>query len=138
MFKHSHWLIIWYAIILHFVWAITLAFSPTAGYATAVHTMLEFISVPWAITLYGVVAFMATIGLYCRHGFGRVIALLPQQFVLMVSAGGALWAMYLGQFADGVQRSHEFLIADQSPAVIGAILHTVAIYWIINRAKKHE
>lgn len=123
-------LIIIYAILLHLTWAISLFFDPAAGNATAVHTLLNFASNDFAVAIYAVVGGFAILGLFHRKGVAKPLYLLPQQFVLMVSAGGSLWAMWLGQFADGVQRSHTFLIADQSPAVIAAVLHTYAIFMI--------
>jgi hypothetical protein len=53
--------------------------------------------------------------------------MVPQQFLLFISAGGAIQAMVEGQFADGTIRSVYFLLADQSPAVLAAIGHTLAI-----------
>lgn len=125
-FKH-YYLIITYAIVLHWLWAICLMFDSAAGNATSVHTLLHFMTETGAIATYIGVALLSFIGLFYDRGLMKVLCLLPQQFLMMVSAGGALYAMYLGQFADGVQRSHAFIIADQSPAVIAAILHTVAI-----------
>ena len=134
--RHNNSLIIIYAIMIHLLWGICLLNNQAAGNATAVHTMLEFISAPYAAILYIAVALLALIGLFCRKGLGAILALLPQQFVLMISAGGVLYAMWNGTFADGIHRAHEFLIADQAPAVIAAILHTVALIMIINEKKK--
>lgn len=131
-------LIVVYAIILHLVWAVSLWASPTTANATAVHTLLQFLSIPQAIAVYLSVACLAIIGLIYRENLWKPLFLLPQQFVLIVSAGGALWAMWIGQFADGIQRSHEFLIADQSPAVIAALLHTYAICLIIKETRYND
>jgi hypothetical protein len=129
--KYNRWrLIIVYAILLHFTWAISLSIDPAAGYATAVHTLLNFVPDASAIGIYSGVAALATIGMFCRKSFLKAVCMLPQQFIMMVSAGGAIWSMWLGQFADGVQRPHAFLIADQAPAVIAAMLHTYAIIMI--------
>jgi hypothetical protein len=107
-----------------------LSFDPAAGNATAVHTLLNFIPTSSAIAAYFGVAALATIGLFCRRNIVKALCMLPQQFIMMVSSGGALLSMWLGQFADGVQRPHAFLIADQAPAIIAAILHTYAIIMI--------
>lgn len=133
---HSRHLIITYAIALHLVWAIALFYDPAAGNATAVHTLILMVGRDIATWSYFVGAGLAVLGLILI-GPAAFLCLLPQQFIMMVSAGGALWAMHLGQFADGVQRDHAFLIADQSPAVIAATLHTVAIFTII-RARKPD
>lgn len=123
-------LIIVYAILLHLTWAVALLFDRAAGNATAVHTLLHFVPDIVAVDIYVGVAGLALFGLFYRKSIMKPLCLLPQQFLLMVSAGGALWAMWLGQFADGVQRSHAFLVADQAPAVIAAALHTYAIFMV--------
>jgi hypothetical protein len=135
MFKHNY-LIVIYAIMLHFMWAATLIFNHAAGNATSVHTLLIFMDIPWAILTYFSVALLAIVGLFYEKGLMKPLCLLPQQFIMLLSAGGSIWAMWLGQFADGIQRSHEFLIADQSPSVIAAILHTFAIILIAREHKK--
>jgi len=55
------------------------------------------------------------------------IHLIPQQFVLMMSAFGAIAAIMHSTFADGVPRPRGFILADQSPAVLAAAFHTAAI-----------
>jgi hypothetical protein len=45
----------------------------------------------------------------------------------MMSAAGAIEAMWLGQFADGVLRPTAFIAADQMYTVLAALGHTVAI-----------
>ncbi len=45
----------------------------------------------------------------------------------MISAVGALGAMITGMFADGVVRPHEFIIADQVPAVLLALMTVLAL-----------
>jgi hypothetical protein len=105
-----------------------LLWDPAAGNATAVHALLQLVSRPAAISIYGVVALLAAFGLFYRRGC--VWCLLPQQFVLMLSAVGAGMAMWAGAFADGVARPPAFIIADQMPAILAAIGHTYAIITI--------
>ncbi len=119
---------------LHLTWAVALSIDSAAGNATSIHTLLNFVSSDAAIVIYSSAAVLAISGFFQR-GIREALFLLPQQFIMMISAGGALQAMWLGQFADGVQRSHAFLITDQVPAVIAAILHT---YAIIRIAKDNE
>jgi hypothetical protein len=126
MFRSSN-LIVGYAILLHFTWALCLLDDTAAANATAVHTLVHYIPIWQAVIVYVIVAAMALLHSVVK----TALLLLPQQFVMMVSAGGAVYAMYLGQFADGVQRSHAFLVADQAPAVIAAVFHTIAILRII-------
>jgi hypothetical protein len=117
--------IILYAVLLHLTWAVVLFLSDSAGNATAIHALLDLVPRYWAVAIYGGVGLIALYGmikiricLYC---------LLPQQFILMVSAVGAVYAMWTGHFADGVARSVPFIIADQVSGVLAALGHTYAI-----------
>ncbi len=56
-----------------------------------------------------------------------VVLLLPQQILLMMGVSGAIEAIWLSQFADGVLRPRAFIAADQINSVLAAIGHTVAI-----------
>lgn len=116
-----------YAVALHLLWATLLLIDTNALNATALHAVQYYItSVSWLITILVTAAMMALIGLFTRSPW-IVLFLIPQQIILMMSAAGAIEAMWLGQFADGVLRPQAFIIADQSPTVLAAIGHTVAI-----------
>jgi len=127
--KHPY-LIVLYAIILHWVWCAALLTDSAAGNATAVHVLLDVVSPTVAAGIYFAVGACALLGFFCKK-IATPYYLLPQQAVMMISAGGVIHAMWIGQFADGVQRSQAFLVADQAPAVIGALLHTAAIAFFL-------
>ena len=59
-----------------------------------------------------------------------LLSFLPQQFIMLLSSGGAIHAMVVGHFADGIARSNAFLLADQSPTIILVIFHTWAMVLI--------
>lgn len=73
-----------------------------------------------------VAATLALIGLFVRP-IWFILLLTPQQLLLTMSATGAIEAIWISQFADGVVRSRAFLAADQSYSIIVAIGHTAAI-----------
>lgn len=121
-----------YAIALHFVWAFLLIYDPGTVNATPVHALYRIFA---GLSYYpdnflaGICFFcsaLATLGLATSRPW-LVVLLIPQQVLLLMSATGAFEAMWLSQFADGVFRSRGFIIADQIPAVIAAVGHTVAI-----------
>ena len=123
-------LIILYAVILHFSWGVLLLLDDSAGWATAVHSVLVWLGPSYATAaIMFVVAIGAAAGLHRRlaHSLWGVGLMLPQQIVLITSAAGAIQAMALSSFADGVVRPAAFIIADQLPVVLVAIAHTVAI-----------
>jgi hypothetical protein len=120
------------ACIMHMVWAVGLMLEPGAINATGLYTVLIVArDTITASAVFGSVAILAMVGL--RTGWDRalgVLLILPQQIILWFSVVGAAHAMYLGQFADGVQRAHWFLIVDQLPVILIAVGHTAALLFI--------
>ena len=55
--------------------------------------------------------------------------LLPQQFVLTLSAADAVWCMWRGQYADGYVPvgGSWFILKDQLPILVAAGLHSYAL-----------
>jgi hypothetical protein len=128
--RHKFSLMILYAVALHYLWAACAAVDRTAVQATALsvfQTLLHWPAwiMPAAFTL---VASMAVIAL-CLPKIGKtaIALMLPQQFTLMISAWGAIEATINGHFGDGIARSHAFILADQCPAILAVIGHTLAI-----------
>ena len=121
-------------IALHLVWATGLLLHPDSIHATALHAMLELTGNPFlAATIFGAVALLAMLGLLAVRVTEQVILILPQHIVLWISAVGVGWAMYFGQYADGVERDHWFIIVDQIPVVLLALGHTAALIFISRR-----
>ena len=123
-----HWMLL-YAVLLHAIWGIFLLWSPDDIGATPLallHIFLRnrtFESAIYLLASLGTVAMLS-------HWIPRHWSLLcglPQQFLLMVSAGGSLWAVIIGQYADGVPRPWVFILADQLPAMLAALCHTGAL-----------
>lgn len=116
-----------YAISLHFLWAVFILIDPAAIDATAVSALHRFIQPPLVLAfVIALASILATIGIFSRKVWVSLL-LMPQQILLMVSASGAIEAMWIGQFADGVTRPAAFIAADQIYSVLAAIGHTVAI-----------
>lgn len=123
---HALSIMVLYAVTLHYAWAIALFFDDSAAMATGIHSLERFISMPvlpWAIAS---AATMALIGIFVYSPWFLML-LLPQQFMLMISAAGAIDAISMEQFADGTMRPFWFVLADQCNSVFAAVWHTVAI-----------
>ena len=125
------YLIIWYAIILHLTQGSLMVMSPSAGFVTStshVRTWLHLSAEELGILYLGI-AVMALVALVVFHrlSLGRILSLLPQQVLITLAAAGATVAIVDSQFADGVIRSRYFIGADQSPIIIAAVLHSVAV-----------
>lgn len=123
-----------YAIVLHLVWALTLYLDDSAANATAVASIRYAIPRPFGILAMLLVAGLAVVGLSMRNAWHATMLMIPQQFLLLISAGGAFEAMWEGQFADGVVRPTAFIVADQMPAILAAIGHVLAIFAMAREA----
>lgn len=126
------------AIAIHLLWGILLlSGEKSVTGVTAIHTTQTLLGSPstvgWAYLL---ASFCSLAGIILEGRIRLMFELslmLPQQFLLMLSAFGALYAMRLSAFADGVVRPRSFLIADQGPAVLIAVFHTLALWEVFGR-----
>jgi hypothetical protein len=137
--------IIMIVIVQQYIWAVTLLFDPTAHLATAVNVLFTTHEIIWTLawpieippdipTVSIVLAAASTLAgasFLMRKTRSTVLMLLPQQFLLYVSAGGAFRAITEGHFADGVARSFGFLLVDQCLVFLVAFFHTWAIMLIM-------
>lgn len=126
--------IVWYAICLHWIWGATLLSTSVPLGVTAISTVvhLGIVSGHMAGVFFLLVASVAAIGACAPKPIGAIF-LVPQTFVLWLAAYGALNAMFLGSFADGVIRPVSFLITDQAPAVLAAVFHTLAVIGLVKK-----
>lgn len=122
-------LIVLYAVVLHYVWAAALLVDPRAGDATSLAGLYRLVGpelLPYLLFVVATLA-LAYAFLFSKRRLWVVVLALPQQGVMVVSAATAIEAMLAGSFADGIRRPPAFIVADQAPAVIAALLHTVAL-----------
>lgn len=124
--------------LLHLGWGILLCISAEAGKSTPVDIFFRFLNRPTIVVLFLGVSLLAI--LFLRLRLGQTInarylslLLLPQQFVLLCSAGSGILATILGHYADGVARSWTFILADQLPSILIAVLYTTALIEIVRR-----
>jgi hypothetical protein len=119
--------IIWYAVLLHITWGCLLLASPTPYGATALHV---YDGVPRVVL---VAVLFAASGLAMwgatrrRPSWQGLASLLPQQAILTLSAYGAVAAVAVAHYGDGVPRPRLFILADQAPALLALVLHTAAV-----------
>lgn len=120
-------IIIIYASIMNLVWGSLLLYDPAAGHTSTLHDLFDF----FTFNLWYILLIVGTIALIPiarpMHWLTSLLMLLPQQTLILVSLVTALTAMFNGTFADGVPRPHSFIIADQFPAVLIAILHVYSL-----------
>lgn len=125
--KQAVSIMVMYAISLHLFWAAIILIDDSSVHATAVHALFRYIAPPVLLSAFILfAALLATLGLF-THVPWIVVMLMPQQILLMMSAAGAVEAIWLSQFADGVIRPRSFVAADQIYSILAAFWHTVAI-----------
>ena len=121
--------ILWLAVLTHLVWGVTLILSEPATMATATSMLHRIIKHNVAE---GMIVFaagcLALASMYRRKldmiGFQL---LLPQQFLLFVSAYASARAVWMQQYGDGVTRPFAFILTDQWAWILVAILHAVRV-----------
>ena len=120
--------VIWYAVALHTAWAVLLLFGSAPLGSTAMHV---FAGVPRPLVVAALVAVVipAAWAANRRRVPSRwtLLAVLPQQAVLTMSAVAAVSAVVQARYGDGVIRPRGFIAADQAPVVLTMVLHTFAI-----------
>jgi hypothetical protein len=121
--------------VLHLAWTILLVLSASTAFSTPVSGVISLTGSRYAaaITL-GAAALLALfVGwLYRseRHSpatWTMTIGLVPQQFLLLVSALSGIRAIAVGHYSDGTARAWEFIAGDQLPVIIITLLYTTAI-----------
>ena len=122
-------LVIWYAILLHLAWGATVLVDGRATMMTALAELRTLspstAALGISLLLIGGAALLSA--LYPTRRWALALV-LPQQFALMMSAFGAVRAVAQRAFPDGVERPWAFILADQLPAILTAVLHTAALW----------
>lgn len=127
LFYTKYSLVIVYVIVLHYIWAMTLLIDGNAAAVTATSGLYGRFDrlVPYFLLFASTTAWLSITR--PRASLWPVLLIIPQQIVLMLSAYAAIAAMVAGRFADGVPRPHAFIIADQCPAVLIMVFHSIAV-----------
>lgn len=120
-----------YVSALHVVYGACLIASVTAGNATATANIVEHIPVyRWMV---GLMLIGSALGAAWAVYFewppsARSLLLMFAQTLFLALAGlGAIDAVAEGHFADGVERSRYFILADQGHSIIAMVLHNCAV-----------
>jgi hypothetical protein len=124
------WLIL-YAIGLHFTWGAMLLWRGTGLKTTPLYTLGAWLQTPGKVGLVLVtVAGLTTLGLFLAREALGLLLMMPQQIVLILTAGGALSFAVAGVYPDGYHPDEgtAFIFQDQMPVILLALLHTLAIF----------
>lgn len=131
--------ITWWGLCANGIWGAVILFHPEAMKATPMSTLAQFFNQSqYALSvalLSSVAATFTALAFDNRVDVRSMILLIPQQFLMVMAAGGSVLAVYQGEYADGVQRSHWFILADQLPWILAALFYTFSIVEHFGRRK---
>lgn len=120
----SRWhIVITLACSLHIIQALMLYLDPTVIGVTSLSTVGRLVGAQTTIGILLVTAGLAIWSQFRPISMTKALVIIPQQLLLFVSAAGVLKHMALGEFADGAERAHEFIAADQMMVVLISIGH---------------
>ena len=122
----SPW-IIWYAIVLHLAWAVMLLINGDALGATSTHYFHDWNRFAVSGFFFAVAGLAAWATTRKTMSMRTLLALLPQQLILMISAYCAFMAVWHSSYGDGVIRPTLFILADQLPVILTMVVHTITI-----------
>jgi hypothetical protein len=119
---NSH-IVILVASAMHLSWAAALLFAPLHTTGIQLVLDLSFGSHIIAAILCAAVSLAAVAAIFCRNMTLFVFLLLPQQFLLIASAIGAVYCVIDGKFADGAVYPRPFILMDQIYLVLLCVAH---------------
>lgn len=120
-------IMILYCMALHLWWAFMLMLDESAAMATVTDALVRVFDDRYLTVL--VLIFASTcsmVGMWLRRPWIGIL-LIPQQVLMMLAAAGAVTAVFLSHFADGVIRPRAFIAADQLHILFSAFGHTCAL-----------
>lgn len=128
-------MILWYAVALQSLWGAALLVSSHALRPTPLGPVTYAVPHRLAGAVFLATSALAATALRRSWPPAKdMLALMPQQALLVLSAVGSAHAIFAGHYADGVSRSHLFILIDQSPAVLMAAWHSWSVYLHASRA----
>ena len=116
---------------LHFLWGLIVLCYGTL-YLTTPQAYIHMLLTSTFSTgvVYITVSLLALYAEYAWYKQYFVISLLflcPQQLLMLLSGSSSINAALKGEYANGVVLPHMFILSDQLPIVIAAIVHTLAM-----------
>jgi hypothetical protein len=123
----THPWIIWYAVLLHTLWACLLLAGTRPYGATALHVYHPVPRLLMAGALLTASVLAAWAVTRRQPSWQTLVAVLPQQAILTISAYAAVAAVVAAHYGDGVIRPRAFILADQAPVILAFALHTAAV-----------
>ena len=117
-------------------WSVLLIWLPAAVLATPVSPLASLFGSRALVIAVLLAAALLAQSAIVLHRFPQrrlipawllILALSPQQLLLLISAFGGIRAAVDGHYADGTVRPWQFIVADQLPVILLALIYTAAM-----------
>lgn len=119
----NKYIVILIASAMHLSWAAALLFAPLHTTGIQLVLDLSFGSHIIAAILCAAVSLAAVAAIFRRNLMLCLFLVLPQQFLLIASAIGAIFCIIDGKFADGAVYPRPFIFVDQIYLVLLCVAH---------------
>ena len=119
----NKYIVILIASAMHLSWAAALLFAPLHTTGIQLVLDLSFGSHIIAAILCAAVSLAAVAAIFRRNLMLCLFLVLPQQFLLIASAIGAIFCIVDGKFADGAVYPRPFIFVDQIYLVLLCVAH---------------
>lgn len=128
--KHHYSLMVLYAIVLHLVWAPLLLIDPSVSLVTPLAAIRYILPFPFASITMISAALVSVWAFFVQDQYKAAMMLIPQQFLLVAGAAGAIHGVFAGQFPvnEAGHYSWEFMLASHLPTILAAVGHTLALF----------
>ena len=119
--------------IIHLTWAGIIFTYGSIPHTTTLDIYSRIFAFPFGALSLLTAACVALYSLWAADERLRILFVLPQQFFLLLSSYGAIRAILLSQYADGVFRPWQFIAVDQ---VYVLVITAVYLYFLINNLRQ--
>jgi hypothetical protein len=130
------------ASLLHIAWAVLLLVDERAGASTPLHIVVVICGGRYrAAVVLCLVAVAALAFPFIQipvSNLAVTLMLLPQQIVLLMSAGAGVRAALYSHYADGVIRPQAFILSDQMAMLALALLYVVTVLQVASGMTKRR
>src|SRR5882724_8360963 len=122
-------IIIWGALVVHVIQAISMIYSPLADGAIDIASILQWIPLNYAPAMMISTSGLAYIGLIDNDSawYFRLLLLLPQQGRITIAAFGAISASLHGAYFDGTVKAGIHIFNDQLWLIMYFAIHAISV-----------
>jgi len=122
-------IIIWGALVVHIIQAISMIYSPLGNGAIDVASILQWVPLNYAPAVMISTSGLAFVGLIDNDNswYFRLLLFLPQQGLITAAAFGAISASLHGAYFDGTVKAGIHIFNDQLWLIMYFVIHAISV-----------